>query len=49
MIAMLDLFGISGNHFAAINTTEEGTTSGDVTVSSYADIKAIRYYLVLLN
>ena len=35
----------SGNHFAAINTTEEGTTSGDVTVSSYADIKANKILL----
>ena len=35
----------SSNHFAAVNTTEEGTTSGDVTISSYADIKANKILL----
>jgi hypothetical protein len=34
----------SVNQFAFINTTETGSTSGDVTISSYADIKANAFY-----
>ena len=29
----------SNDHFAAINTTETGTTSGNVTISGYSDVK----------
>ena len=34
----------SADEFAVINTTEDGTTSGDVTISSYANIRANAFY-----
>ena len=34
----------SVNQLVIVNTTETGNTSGDVTISSYADIKANAYY-----
>ena len=34
----------SSNQFSVVNTTETGSTSGDVNISSYADIKANAYY-----
>ena len=38
------IYDESANHFAVINTDEIGTTSGNVTISSYADIKANAFY-----
>ena len=34
------IYDESANEFAVINTTETGTTSGNVTIASYADIRA---------
>ena len=34
----------SADQFAVVNTDETGTTSGNVTISSYADIKANSFY-----
>jgi hypothetical protein len=34
----------SGDTFAVVNTPEDGTTSGDVAISSYANIKANSFY-----
>ena len=42
---MLDLFGMNLVIILPLINTEEGTTSGDVTVSSYADIKANKILL----
>ena len=38
------IYDESANHFAVINTDEVGTTSGNVTITSYADIKANAFY-----
>ena len=38
------IYDESADEFAIINTTETGTTSGNVTVSSYADIRAGTFY-----
>ena len=34
----------SADQFAAVNTTEDGTTAGNVTIASYADIKGANFY-----
>ena len=34
----------SADQFAAVNTTEDGTTAGNVTIASYADIKGGNFY-----
>ena len=34
----------SADEFAAINTTEAGTTAGNISISSYANIRANEYY-----
>lgn len=34
----------SADEFAVINTTEDGTTAGNVTISSYANIRASAFY-----
>lgn len=34
----------SADQFAAVNTTENGTTAGNVTIASYADIKGANFY-----
>ena len=38
------IYDESEDQFAVINTTETGTTSGNVTITSYADIKANAFY-----
>jgi len=38
------IYDESANEFAVINTTETGTTSGNVTIASYADIRAGTFY-----
>tara|TARA_B100001057_G_scaffold498948_1_gene607764 strand:+ start:1046 stop:2488 length:1443 start_codon:yes stop_codon:yes gene_type:complete len=38
------IYDESADRFAVINTTEDGTTDGNVTVASYADIQANAYY-----
>ena len=38
------IYDESADQFAFINTDEVGTTSGNVTISSYADIKANAFY-----
>ena len=38
------IYDESTDQFAVINTTETGTTSGNVTITSYADIKANAFY-----
>ena len=34
----------SADQFAAVNTTEDGTTAGNVTIASYADIRGANFY-----
>jgi hypothetical protein len=38
------IYDESANEFAVINTTETGSTSGNVTIASYADIRAGTFY-----
>jgi len=38
------IYDESANQFAVINTTETGTTSGNVTIASYADLKVSAIY-----
>ena len=38
------MYDESANQFAVVNTDEIGTTSGNVTIASYADIKANAFY-----
>jgi len=38
------IYDESANEFAVINTTETGSTSGNVTIASYADIRAGAFY-----
>ena len=38
------LYDESANQFAVVNTDEVGTTSGNVTIASYADVRANAYY-----
>lgn len=38
------MYDESANQFAVVNTDDIGTTSGDVTIASYADVKANAFY-----
>ena len=38
------IYDESANEFAVVNTSETGTTSGNVTIASYANIKADEFH-----